>query len=447
MATLFDAELEDRLVRYVQIDSPSDESSPTSPSTKSQFDMQNLLAAELKEIGASDIALTDYGALLATIPATSSAATKTIAFLAHVDTAPGFNGLGVKPRVHHSYDGSDIRFPDDPEIVLTPSLSPYLASKVGDTIITASGTTLLGADDKAGVAIVMAMAKHLLANPAIQHGPIRICFTPDEEIGRGVHPNLPADLESDIAYTLDGAELGEVVYETFSADKATVKIQGVSIHPGQAKDVMVNALHLAAKIIDTLPHVTRTPETTDGRQGFIHAYQLTGGSAVAEIHFILRDFEEDILKEHGEILQKVCDAVLAGEPRAHITCEITPAVPKHALLARKRHEPGRAGQRGLPPGRHRTICHAHPRRYRRITADRTGRSKSESVHRNAGHSRPARVGQCSGHGQGDRSVRTHRRTLGEKLILWLGSTIVPHTASTANTNQFSTATFGDGGAE
>lgn len=320
----FDAELQDRLVRYVQIDSPSDESSPSSPSTTAQIDMQNLLVDELNEIGASDISLTEYGALIATIPATTTKMTRTIAFLAHVDTTPGFNGISVKPRVHQVYDGQDIHFPDDPQIVLSPKDSPYLASKVGNTIITASGTTLLGADDKAGVAIVMAMAKYLLANPSIQHGPIRICFTPDEEIGRGVHPKLPADLKADFAYTLDGAELGEVVYETFSADKATVRIQGVSIHPGQAKEVMVNALHLAARIVDTLPHVTRTPETTDGRQGFIHAYQLTGGSAVAEIHFILRDFEEDILKEHGEVLKKVCDAVQAGEPRARISCEIAP---------------------------------------------------------------------------------------------------------------------------
>jgi tripeptide aminopeptidase len=196
-------------------------------------------------------------------------------------------------------------------------------SKVGDDIITASGTTLLGADDKAGVAIVMAVVRHLLANPGLQHGTIRIGFTPDEEIGRGVHRNLPGDLDTAVAYTLDGAELGEIVYETFSADKADVHIQGVSIHPGQAKDKLVNALHLAAKIIDTLPHATLTPETTSGREGFIHVYQMKGSSAEADLHFILRDFELDGLRERDELIRQVCAAVQATEPRARITCQTT----------------------------------------------------------------------------------------------------------------------------
>jgi tripeptide aminopeptidase len=168
------------------------------------------------------------------------------------------------------------------------------------------------------------MAHHLLANPSLAHGPIRICFTPDEEIGRGVHANLPRDLAADVAYTLDGADLGEIVYETFSADKGTVTIQGVSAHPGQAKDVMVNALHLAAKIVMTLPHVTLTPETTSGRQGFLHLYSQTGTAAAAELHFALRDFERDGLQKNGELLEAVCAAVQAGEPRAKIDCAITP---------------------------------------------------------------------------------------------------------------------------
>jgi tripeptide aminopeptidase len=316
--------LEDCLVRYCRIDSQSDEKSPTSPSTDIQFDMLNLLVDELNELGASDVHLTPYGAVIATIPASSGVSAPKVGFLAHVDTAPGYFAVGVKPIVHSNYQGQIITLPDDASAVLDPAEHPYLTTKLGDTIVTASGTTLLGADDKAGVAIVMAMAKELLSNNSITHGEVRICFTPDEEIGRGVHADLPGDLDVDLAYTLDGAELGEVVYETFSADKATVRIAGVSIHPGQAKDVMVNALHLAAKVIDTLPHVTRTPETTAGRDGFIHAYSLTGGSATAEIHFILRDFEEDKLAEHGRLLESVCAAVGAGEPRATITCEITP---------------------------------------------------------------------------------------------------------------------------
>jgi len=320
----FDAELEERLVRYVRVDTQSDEDSGATPSTECQFDLLRLLRDELTSIGAHDVRLTDYAAVLATIPATTSSPVPTIAFLAHVDTTPQFNATGVKPIVHRRYDGGEIVLPDAPGVRLSPARFPYLAGKAGDDIITASGTTLLGADDKAGVAIVMTMARHLLQNPDLPHGPIRICFTPDEEVGRGVDPRLPGDLEADAAYTLDGAELGEIVYETFSADKAEVRVTGVSIHPGHAKDTLVNALHLAAKIIDMLPHVTRTPETTDGRDGFIHVYQMSGTAAEVVLHFILRDFELDGLRAHGELLQQVCATVRATEPRARITCTITP---------------------------------------------------------------------------------------------------------------------------
>jgi tripeptide aminopeptidase len=324
----FHRELEERLVRYVRIDTQSDEASASSPSTGKQLDLLRLLVDELRSLGAHEVTLTNYGAVLATIPATVSTTVAThvptIAFLAHVDTAPAFDGTGVKPIIHRAYDGGEIVLPDDPDAVLSPRQFPYLATKVGDDLITAGGTTLLGADDKAGVAILMAMAHHLLRNPDLAHGTLRICFTPDEEIGRGVHAQLPGDLKANVAYTLDGAELGEIVYETFSADKATVRVQGVSAHPGEAKNVLVNALHLAAKIVDTLPHVTLTPETTDGRQGFIHLYQMSGTAAAAELNFIVRDFELDGLRAHGELIQRVCATVQATEPRAHIACAITP---------------------------------------------------------------------------------------------------------------------------
>lgn len=323
MSLNFDRELETRLVRYCRIDTQADGASPTSPSTEQQYGLLNLLVAELREIGAQDVTLTDYGAVLATIPATVPDDVPTVAFLAHVDTAPAYNASGVKPIVHHNYAGGDIVLPGAPDTILSPTDSPYLATKVGDDIVTSDGTTLLGADDKAGVAIVMAMAGHLLGNPQIPHGAIRICFTPDEEIGRGVHPRLPDDLRAEFAYTLDGGPLGEVVYETFSADAAVVRIEGVSIHPGQAKDTLVNALHLAAKIIDTLPQVTLTPETTAGRQGFLHVYALSGGAAAAEIQIILRDFEQEELAAHGALLQQVCATIQATEPRAKIACTIT----------------------------------------------------------------------------------------------------------------------------
>ncbi len=318
----FDTELQDRLVRYASIDTQSEETSPSTPSTSIQFDLLNLLKQELEEIGASDVQLTSYGTVLATIPGTTDS--PTIGFLAHVDTAPQFNATGVKPRVVKGYNGGEITFPDDPDLTLSPADNPYLATKQGHDIITASGTTLLGADDKAGVAIIMTAAKALLSNLDRSHGPIRIAFTPDEEIGRGVHSDLPKDLAADFAYTFDGGAVGEIEYETFSADRGVVKIKGVSIHPGLAKHKMVNAAHLAAKIVQTLPQATMTPETTDGKQGFIHITDMNGGSSEMELKLILRDFERDGLAEKGELLRKVCDAVQASEPRAEITCEIYP---------------------------------------------------------------------------------------------------------------------------
>ncbi|HQU69148.1 MAG TPA: peptidase T [Albidovulum sp.] len=324
MRTDFDQELEDRLLRYTAIDSQSDEESPTQPSTAIQLDMQRLLVEELTAIGAADVRLTDYGAVLATIPATTDAKAPVIGFLAHVDTAPQFNATGVKPRVLKNYNGGAITYPDAPGLTLTPEGSPYLATKAGHDIITASGTTLLGADDKAGVSVIMTAARHLLANPHIPHGAIRIAFTPDEEVGRGVDKRLPADLGASFAYTFDGGEVGEIEYESFSADGATVTITGVSIHPGMAKGKLVNALHLAAKIVQTLPQATMTPETTKGTEGFLHVTDLKGSAAEAVIKLILRDFELEGLAAKGELLQQVCAAVQAGEPRAEITCEIKP---------------------------------------------------------------------------------------------------------------------------
>lgn len=318
----FNQELQDRLVRYAAIDSQSDENSPTSPSTDIQFDMSNLLVEELKEIGAQDVTLTDYGTVLATVPGTVEG--PTVGFLAHVDTAPQFNAAGVKPRVIKGYNGGEITFPDDPDLVLSPKDHPYLADKEGHDLITASGLTLLGADDKAGVSIVMTLARHLIENPDIPHGPIRIAFTPDEEIGRGVDAKLPADLGVDFAYTLDGSDLGEIIYESFSADRAIVSIKGVSIHPGWAKEKLVNAAHLASKIVQTLPQATMTPETTDGREGFLHVTDMAGGSSEMEIKLILRDFERDGLAAKGDLLRSVCAAVQASEPRAEISCEIYP---------------------------------------------------------------------------------------------------------------------------
>jgi tripeptide aminopeptidase len=324
-ASALEAALEDRLIRYVGIDTQSDESDMSSPSTGKQYDLLRLLADELRSLGAEEVTITEYGVVLATLPATTATSSPTIAFLAHVDTAPAFSGTGVRPIVHRRYDGDDIVLPNGTNEVLSPREYSYLARKVGETIITGSGDTLLGADDKAGVAIVMTMAEYLLQNPQLAHGPIRVAFTPDEEVGRGVHPNLPADLGARCAYTLDGAELGEIVFETFSGDSAVVRVYGVSTHPGQAKGTLVNALTLAARIITTLPQTSLTPETTDGRQGFIHLTDMSGTAAEVELHFILRDFELEGLQAHGELLQQVCATIQATEPRSRIDCTISPS--------------------------------------------------------------------------------------------------------------------------
>lgn len=322
MRTEFDAELEDRLLRYAAIDSQSDASSETQPSTEIQLEMSRLLVAELQEMGAEDVTLTDYGVVLATVPGT--VAGPVMGWCAHVDTAPQFNATGVRPVVHRGYNGGDITFADAPELKLSPENSPYLGEKQGEDIITASGLTLLGGDDKAGVAIAMTAARHLLQNPDIQHGPIRLAFTPDEEIGRGVDPRLPGDLAADFAYTFDGGKPGEIEFETFSADGAKITVTGVSAHPGFAKDKMVNALHLVSKIVMMLPQVSMTPDTTEGTEGFIHVSEINGGSSEAEITLIIRDFEMAGLEAKGALLRQVCETVAATEPRAQIACEITP---------------------------------------------------------------------------------------------------------------------------
>ncbi len=315
----FTAELESRLLRYAAIDSQSDETSETSPSTAIQLNMARLLQAELTEIGATEIQITPYGAVLATIPGTAPG--PTIAFLAHMDTAPQFNATGVKPRVIRGYNGGPISYPDNPNLTLSPEASPYLATKVGHDIITASGLTLLGADDKAGIAVLMTAARHLIANPALPRAKIRLAFTPDEEIGRGVDPRLPADLGADFAFTFDGGAVGEIEYESFSADGAVVTITGVSAHPGMARGKMVNALTLAAKFAAALP-ARETPEMTDGTDGFLHLYEMTGSASEAKLRFILRDFELDGLAAKGALLRSLAATLQASEPRATIKVEI-----------------------------------------------------------------------------------------------------------------------------
>src|SRR5579859_1761360 len=315
-----------RFLRYVRINTQSDASTGTSPSTPGQWVLLRMLESELLEMGAANVVLTEHGYVMATIPATSArAGVPTVAFLGHVDTAPDYSGQNVKPLVHRKWNGKRIVLPDDPTQVLDPALQPELLAARGKDLITASGKSLLGGDDKSGVAIVMSLAGYLLKHPEIPHGPVRVCFNPDEEIGSGVDLLNLDELGANVAYTLDGENPGEVVWETFSADSATITIEGVSTHPGEAKRYgMVNSVHLAAKLLAALPRENLSPETTDGRQGYLHPARIDGRAERTVIEVILRDYELEGLADKGARLAGLCRGLQASEPLARITCHIRP---------------------------------------------------------------------------------------------------------------------------
>ncbi len=315
--------VKDRFIKYVQIDTQSDPVSTSQPSTLKQLDLSKVLVQELKEMGLSDVELDEFGYVYATIPATTSKKNvPVICFCAHVDTAPDASGTGVKPIIHSNYQGQDIVLPDDTSVVIRMTDYPYLKDKIGHDIITASGLTLLGGDDKAGVAEIMDATYQLINNPSIKHGKIRLLFTPDEEIGRGVDEVDIKKLGADFGYTLDGGPIGTLEDETFSADGAVITIQGVAAHPGYAKGKMENAVKIASDIVSALPKHRLTPETTQKKQGFIHPVKIEGGLENAKITFILRDFEEDLLKEKSEILRKVMDKVLLRYPHSSAKLEV-----------------------------------------------------------------------------------------------------------------------------
>lgn len=317
--------LSERLIRYCKMDTQSDPASPTVPSTACQLDLGRMLVEELTALGIKDARLTDYGVVFGTLPGTiTDREVPTIAFVAHMDTAPSFRGQGVRPLVHTAWDGAPIVLPDDPTVVIDPAECPLLQGKKGETIVTASGTTLLGADDKAGIAVIMGLIEELSARPEMPRGDVRLCFTPDEEIGKGVSDALMAEIKADVAYTLDGEDPGEIVAETFSADRAEITVKGVSVHTGRAKGRLVNALYLAARIIDLLPKNHLSPESTEGRQGFIFMESLSGNAAEATLNINLRDFELEGLQKQADFLNETCALVAKTEPRARITCTIRP---------------------------------------------------------------------------------------------------------------------------
>jgi tripeptide aminopeptidase len=312
----------DRFVRYVRINTQSSEHSTTYPSTLGQLDLSRLLAVECRELGLHDVSCDEFGIVMATVPATVPHRAPTIAWLAHVDTSPETSGAGVMPIVHEKYDGRDIVLPGDTSKVIRVSENPDLCRLTGTTIVTTDGTTLLGADDKAGVAAIMTAAEHLMAHPQLPHGPIRVCFTCDEEIGHGVDKIDLGKLGAICGYTLDGDGQGMVDCETFSADLAVVTVTGINIHPSIAKGKMVNAIRILSQFIARLPTEMLSPETTDGRDGFLHPYQLEGGVAKASVRILLRDFETPKLREYAQRLDVIAADLRILHPRALIDIQI-----------------------------------------------------------------------------------------------------------------------------
>lgn len=308
-----------RFMRYVQIDTQSDPESETFPSTEKQKDLSALLASELRSMGLADAHMDEWGYVYATIPSNTSKKVPVICFCAHVDTAPDCSGTNVKPILHENYQGQDIILPDDPSQVISPAHHPYLRERIGDDIITASGLTLLGADDKAGVAVIMELAQRLQQNPSIPHGEVKILFTPDEEVGRGVEHVDLKKLGADVGYTLDGSERGALEFETFSADGVEITIDGVIAHPGSAKGKMVNAIKLAAAFLEALPKQEWAPEVTEGRQGFVHPTDIRGGAESATIKFIIRDFDTAMLGVHEARLESLLKEILSPYPQCSYT--------------------------------------------------------------------------------------------------------------------------------
>lgn len=316
--------VEERFVLYAQIDTTADPNATSFPSSEKQKDLSKVLVDELLALGIEDAEMDQWGYVFATIPATSTKESiPTICFCSHMDTAPDCSGTNVKPIVHHAYSGAPIVLPDDPSQVITVEKHPYLKERIGDDIITASGTTLLGADDKAGVAIIMDLAAQLMANPSIPHGKIRILFTPDEEVGRGVEQLDMEKLNADFGYTLDSGELGAIEDESFSADAMSFHITGVSAHPGYAKGKMVHAAKVASAFVSALPLNEWCPEATTDREGFVHPTSISGGLEEATVGFIVRDHDTTKLAEHETRLENILKSVIEQFPGATYTSKIT----------------------------------------------------------------------------------------------------------------------------
>jgi tripeptide aminopeptidase len=306
----------ERFLRYVKIDTQSNPDSATCPSTEKQKDLGNILVKELLDIGINDAHIDKYGYVYATIPSNSNKKVPVICFCSHMDTSPDCSGKGVNPQVHKNYDGKNIVLLNDKTQIIKTSEYPSLLKQIGNDIITTDGTTLLGADNKAGVAEIMDAANHLMKHPEIKHGTIKILFTPDEEIGRGADKVDLKKLAADYAYTIDGEELGHIENETFSADAVTINIHGVSTHPGFAKNKMESAIKIASEIIAALPKDKMSPESTEKMQGFVHPVSVSGGIEETAIQFIIRAFEEEELKIQEEFLKNLTENIIKKYPKS-----------------------------------------------------------------------------------------------------------------------------------
>ncbi len=320
----FDYTVLERFLRYVVIDTQSDPDSPSCPSTEKQKDLGRLLVTELRAIGLRDADIDGNGYVYATLPANTGKSVPVICFCSHMDTSPDCSGTNVKPQLWRNYQGGDITLPGDPSQVIRAAEHPALAAQIGNEIVTSNGTTLLGADNKAGLAEIVDAMRFLVQHPEIKHGTIKVLFTPDEEIGRGVDKADLKRLAADFAYTIDGESAGHIEDETFSADGATVVIDGVSAHPGFAKGKMENAIKIAARIIDALPKDTCTPETTEGKEGFLHPHGLSAQLGQATLKFIVRDFTEQGLRDKEALLEQTIKQVLRDFPRSTYRLEIKP---------------------------------------------------------------------------------------------------------------------------
>ncbi|MDH2353607.1 peptidase T [Bradyrhizobium sp. SSUT18] len=319
---IFSHTVTERFLRYVTIDTQSDPESPASPSTEKQKDLGRVLAAELRDMGVEDAHLDDYGYVYGTIPANTDKKVPVICFCSHMDTSPDCSGKDVKPQMVNNYRGGDIVLSGDTSQVIRFAEHPALKNQIGNDIITTDGTTLLGADNKAGVAEIMDAAHFFINNPQVKHGTIKILFTPDEEIGRGVDNVDLKKLGADFGYTMDGESAGCVEDETFSADGATITINGVSAHPGYAKGKMEHAIKIAAAIVERLPREGCSPETTSGKQGFLHPIGIEGALEQATLSFIVRDFTEEGLKEKEVLLETIVKDVMKDFPRSTYKFEV-----------------------------------------------------------------------------------------------------------------------------